>query len=317
MFWNKKSNPNPMGVSLGDLILMLQPTSIKASLEGNALIAQHEHYKIRIEVVPPENRESENGPIKAVIRMITELPPLVLELFKGKDAEAITVFNSFAALGALTSDTGKIFIGSRLTIYEQEDSWRTLHLPLLLFTTICGSEAIFGGIRRTFSNEGKREGESKWGADDFEAVEGYLSRLCVCTTGGRGLTAEFGLTKGAVSAIAGDHKTALFQMSGDDPHPELGGGLFTVLQLPHQAATKGRLRDVCIQLNKMEMAAHDLPPHFGAWCEGKLGNNPAYVSFFPNALYSAASGIAINTAFWALNRAQWANAMLASLGVRA
>ncbi len=35
----------------------------------------------------------------------------------------------------------------------------------------------------------------------------------------------------------------------------------------------------------------------------------------PNALHFAAS-IAVNTAFWAMNRAQWANAMLASLGVR-
>ena len=63
------------------------------------------------------------------------------------------------------------------------------------------------------------------------------------------------------------------------------------------------------------MAPHDLPPHFGAWCPGRLGNNPSYVTFLPNALHSA-PGIAVNTAFWAMNRAQWANAMLASLGVR-
>jgi hypothetical protein len=80
--------------------------------------------------------------------------------------------------------------------------------------------------------------------------------------------------------------------------------------MPHQMQDQKRLQRVCVQLNNMEMAARDLPPHFGAWCEGKLGNNPAYVSFFPNALYSA-SGIAVNAAFWALNRAQWANAMLA------
>ena len=316
MFWNKKSDPNPLGVPLGDLMLMLQPTSIKASIEGNALIARHEHYKIRIEVVPPENRESENGPIRAVVRMITELPKPLLELFKGKDAETTATFNSFAALGALTSDRGNIYIGSRLTIYEQEDAWKSLHLPLLMMATICGSEAILGGIRRTFTNEGQRGGESQWTESDFASVEGYLSRLSVCTTGGLGLTAEFGLTKDAVSAVAGDHKTALFQLIGDQPHPELGGGLFCLLQLPHQAQDQKRLRQVCLQLNSMEMAAHDLPPHFGAWCEGRLGNNPAYVSFFPNALHSAL-GIAVNAGIWALNRAQWANAMLASLGVRA
>jgi hypothetical protein len=104
-------------------------------------------------------------------------------------------------------------------------------------------------------------------------------------------------------------------MSAEDPHPELGGGLFTVLQMPHRVEDENRLKTICLQLNKMEMAAHDLTPHFGAWCPGKLGNNIAYVSFYPNALYSA-TGIGINVAFWALNRAQWANAMLASLGVR-
>jgi hypothetical protein len=59
-----------------------------------------------------------------------------------------------------------------------------------------------------------------------------------------------------------------------------------------------------------------LPPHLGAWCKGKLGNNLAYVSFFRNALHRA-SGIAVNAGFWAMNRALWANVMLASMGIRA
>jgi len=43
MFWNKKFEPSPLGVPLGDLMLMLQPTSIKAGLKGNTLTARHEH----------------------------------------------------------------------------------------------------------------------------------------------------------------------------------------------------------------------------------------------------------------------------------
>jgi hypothetical protein len=39
------------------------------------------------------------------------------------------------------------------------------------------------------------------------------------------------------------------------------------------------------------------------------------VSFLPNALHST-YGIAVNVALWAINRAQWANAMLPSLGNR-
>jgi hypothetical protein len=294
---------------------MLAPTTIKATLKGNALIAQHEHYAIRIEVVPPATRESENGPIRAVVRMITELPAPLMSVFGGKEAAATAAFNAFAALGALHQDGAAVRIGSRLTIYEAEDAWRTLHLPLLAFTTICGSEAILGGMRRAMANEKPRGGSSRWTERDLAQVEGYMSRLCVCTTGGLGLTAEFGLAEGAGSAIAGDHKTALFQLMADQPHPELGGGRFCLLQMPHRVADEERLQRLCLQLNQMEMAPHDLPPHFGAWCPGRPGNNPAYVSFLPNALHSAA-GIAVNTAFWAMTRAQWANAMLASLGVR-
>jgi hypothetical protein len=315
MFWEKKADPNPRGVALGDLLLMLQPTSINASIEGNALIARHENYKTHIEVVAPENAESVNGRIRAVVRMITELPKPFFDLFlKGKEAEMMAGFNSFAALGALTSDHGKVFIGSRLTIYEAEDAWCTLHLPLLLFTTIFGTEAILGGIRRSFANEGTRGGASQWREDEMAQVEQMLSQLCVCTTGERGLTAEFGLADSAESASVGDHKTALFQLMTDQPHPELGGGLFCLLQMPHQLQDEARLQRVCAQLNNMEMAAHDLPPHFGAWCPGKI-SNPAYVSFIPDAMHSV-SGIATNSAFWAMNRAEWANAMLASLGVR-
>tara|TARA_B100000315_G_scaffold232854_1_gene245511 strand:+ start:151 stop:348 length:198 start_codon:yes stop_codon:yes gene_type:complete len=65
----------------------------------------------------------------------------------------------------------------------------------------------------------------------------------------------------------------------------------------------------------MEMEPHDLPPHFGAWCAGELGNSPAYVSFIPNALHQA-PGIALNVSIWALNRAQWADAMLVALNAR-
>jgi hypothetical protein len=315
MLWNKKFDPNPRGVGLGDLMAMLAPTSINATLKDNALLAQHEHYTIRIEVVPPDDDDSENGPIQAVVRMVTDLPTSIQSLFRGRHASATAAYNGFAALGALYSDCGDVKIGSRLTIYEGDDSWRSLHLPLLLFTTICGSEAILGALRRTMTNEGEPGGDSKWTSRDFEQAERYLSRVCVCTTGGLGLTAEFGLAENAGSAARGDRKTALFQLMADQPHPELGGGLFCLLQMPHQVRDEEELQKICLQLNKMEMAAHDLPPHFGAWCPGRLRNNPAYVTFLPNALHSA-PGIAVNTCFWAMHRALWANAVLASLGER-
>jgi hypothetical protein len=317
MFWNKKNDPDPLGVPISELLPALQPTSIKAELKDNKLIAYHEHFTVCLEVIPPEKRESENCPIQAVVRIVTEFPKPLLVLFNGKEAESIAVFNSFAALSALYKEQGTVSIGSRLTIYEEDSSWSKLHLPLLLFTTIVGSEAIMGGIRRTFGNEEKRDGTSYWIESDLEQVEAYLSSICFCTTEGPKLTAEFGLSEGAVSsALGGEHKTALFQLMADHPHPELGGGLFCLLQMPHQCPNEERLQQVCLELNNMEMAAHDLPPHFGAWCPGKRGNNLAYVSFLPNPMHSV-SGIAVNVSIWAMIRAQWANTMLASMGVRA
>src|SRR5262245_17612632 len=114
MFWSKKSDPSPLGVPLGDLEAMLAPTSIKVTRKGNALLAHHEHYSIRIEVIPPEVRETENGPIRAVVRMITELPKPLLALFQGRVAGATAAFNVFAALGALYADRDVVRIGSRL-----------------------------------------------------------------------------------------------------------------------------------------------------------------------------------------------------------
>jgi hypothetical protein len=303
-------------VRLGDLLLLLQPTTIKASLKGNALIARHDHYTTRVEVVPPAIRDTEDGPIKAVVRITTEVPKQLSEFFK--KPEGIMAMNRFAALGALFSDGASTYVGSRLTIYEAEDAWSTLHLPLLLFTTIMGAEAILGAIRRTLTKEPYIDGVSAWTKGDFDQVETRLSQVCVCTTGELGLTAEFGLSKGAVTAAAGHH-TALLQLKGDQPHPELAGGLLSVLEMPHQLHDEKSLSQLCMELNSMEMAPDDLSPHFGAWCQGKLGSNPAYVSFFPNAFHEASgvSAIAVNAAFWAANRAQWANRVLASLDVRA
>ena len=316
MSWKKKMDSNLLGVPLDELLLMLQPTTIKAHQDGNAIVARHEHYTTRIEVVPPEQRESENYPIRAVVRIKTELPSQL----KDHLIKAPELVNKSAALGALTCQHDQVFVGSRLTIheadYEAEDVWRNLHLPLLLTTTICGTEAILGAMRRILSEEEHTGGNSEWTEDDMKQVVRFLSQECVCSTGGFGFTAEFGLAEGAVSALAGDHLTALLQLKADMPHPELGGGLLCLLQMPHRLDNEAQLRQVCVQLNNMEMAAQDLPPHFGAWCAGHLLDNPAYVTFLPNALHISA-GIAVNMAIWALHRARWANAMLASRGVHA
>ncbi len=140
--------------------------------------------------------------------------------------------------------------------------------------------------------------------------------VCACAPScGGGLTVEFPLHEGSVSAAAGNLDTALLQLVADQPHPELGGGLFGLLQLPHRIDDERRLREVCCRLNAREMAPNDLPPHFGAWYPGRRGNNLGYVCFLPNALHSV-QGIALNVAVSAMHRARWAGAMLPALGVR-
>ena len=316
MFWNKKADPSPLGVHLGQLQTMLSPTTIKTSLKKNCLLAKHEHYTVRIEVAPPKSKESQNGPIRAVVRLITELPAPLQTIFANNQDATIATFNSFAALNGLYSEGGKVLAGSRLTIYEEEDAWASLHLPLLLFTTISGAEPTLGALRRTFGQEAPRGGESDWGQEDLDQVESILSKMSLCTASDSALTAEFSLETGAVSATYGHRYTALYRIRTDQPHPEAGGGLFCLLEMPHRVASEESMHRICSQLNQLEMIEGDLPPHFGAWCVGNLGNNPAYVSFLPNALHRV-SGIAINHAIWAMNRAIWANEKLASMGISA
>jgi hypothetical protein len=171
-------------------------------------------------------------------------------------------------------------------------------------------------MRKTFTQEAPRKAEpSAWTEGDFEFAQSYLSRACVCTTGGLGLTAEFGIRAGEVSAASGDHYTALWEMRADQPHPEMGSGLFCILNMPHEIADEEELDRVLAELNRLEMQGNDLPPHFGAWCRGVRESNPAYVGFLPNALHRT-NGIALNMSIWAMHRAQLADVMLATMGVR-
>ena len=60
-------------------------TTIKTTLKGHVLLARHEQYTVRIEVVPPATRESENGPIRAVVRLTTDLQRKLLPMFQGRE----------------------------------------------------------------------------------------------------------------------------------------------------------------------------------------------------------------------------------------
>ena len=105
----KKAEPRPLGMPLDDLEQALRSTNFKVSRDGDALIARHDRLTTRVDVVPPANRESENGPIKAVIQITSELPTGIAQILSSPNI--IPVANSMATLGALTEKDGRLFVG--------------------------------------------------------------------------------------------------------------------------------------------------------------------------------------------------------------
>lgn len=295
------------GVDLDMLVYAINQTNLRAWRDNKGVGVQHELFGTRVSVLPPPH--SVRDQIQAVVMVRTGIPEALASFFDSADAGS--EFNRFASLGALTKSSDGYHVESRLTIFEDENAW-TLHFPLLMFAAIAAAEAILGGVRRSFTGQGpKRDMKSRWQPIDFHAVKNRIQNFSVCNADDLGLSAEFGLEAGAISSVAG-HKTALFQMVADQPHPEVGGGLFCMLSLPQRIDDKPRLLALVAELNRLEMQPGDQPPHFGAWCIGSAGNNAAYVSFFLNAMHSI-DGLALNAAVWAMHRAKWADGQISRI----
>ena len=100
--------------------------------------------------------------------------------------------NGLATLGALTveSGSGRIFVGSRLSIYEDAENLLKLHVGLIVSAAVEATDSLLGAMRCTFTGEGRRE-ESAWSADDMEEVCKFLSPHCLCGTGGPGFPPSF------------------------------------------------------------------------------------------------------------------------------
>jgi hypothetical protein len=310
MLFKNKFHPRPLGVPLDELERMLSTTSLKISRDADSLTAKHETVITKLKVVPPERGVVGEDALQAVVQITTDLSGNLPKSLLAP--EALILLNQMAVLGAITLENGRCFIGSRLSVFEQYPAWN-LYIPFLLFTVISGSESQLGAIHRALGNREDELGGSAWTADDFGDVQSRLSESCACTVGDKGFTAEFGLRPDATSAAAGHRMTALWQLEADEPHPELGGGLRCTLHLPHRVSRE-QLPKILADLNRREMAPRDQPPHFGAWCQGNLENSLAYVSFLPNVMHHT-DGVALNVSIWALHRAHWADAYLASIGV--
>lgn len=301
---------NVRGVPLDSMMELLRVMRLSPSRVDNRISVKQGEYESMIEVVAPAHAETEGMTISAVVTVLTRLPGPLQELVVSPAERA--AINKMACLGALYERDGRPMVGSRLTVFKGEDVWK-IHVPMVCAAAHWAATAPMSAVGHVLL--GTQEADppdpkSFWTEPDFGQVKTFMSRQCICTSSSLGLTAEFPLKSGAVSAVMGDQHTVLFRLRADQPHPYLGGGLLAVLEMPYQIE-EPRIDRVLDQLNVAEMAPHALPPHFGAWCRGSLGSNAAYVTFLPNPLHIP--GIALNLAVWAYARAPFADAFLTSV----
>ena len=96
-------------------------------------------------------------------------------------------------------------------------------------------------------------------------------------------------------------RTSLLMLKTEERHPCLGNGLFCRLVLPISYPLE-KAAEVVHRLNRLELAATDAPPFFGAWCVEPKSGMPTFVCFWPNALY--APGTSTNIAVWMGHRSR-------------
>jgi hypothetical protein len=322
----KDDTSRPQGVPLEDLAARFSARGEEVRVAGDTLYVTRGRHETTVHVRAPRTRSSAVGTKHAVVEVRHPMPADLSTLFA--EASDTAAINRIAASGALTrDDEGHLYVGSRLTIMESEAHAWPMHGALLDMAASVGAAALIEGMRALVGADssmpayalqpfgGRQEAvpRSAWRAAEFQLVVSELRQICAASGGGLNAVAEFPLADGQVSAVVGHPRTALWKATAEEPHPALGGGLLCLLQLPASASSDEELAHTLEALNRREMEDEDGPPHFGAWCEGRGGGNPAYVSFLPNAMHET-RGIALNMACWAVFRARRAQAWLASRG---
>jgi len=298
------SAARPLGVRLDEIESRFRTAELEVSRDGDTLVLRHETslngatLQTRVAVMPPDAEDAQASSVKAVIRIFTALPAVYAQRY---DAEMIAFANRFASLGAFTVTDGISFIGSRLTVYQGDDDW-AWQLPIAVVAAAASVDAITGGMQRFLTKAQPQAASSAWTEQDLDVVAAELSKTCICTRNRSGLAAEFRL-KGEANAENASASTAYWELLREPSHSELGGGLLCILQLSHRLGDAQKRHAALNLLNVSEMNSPGLPPHIGAWCEGKGGDNLAYVSFLPNLLHDV-PGIATQASLWARSRAE-------------
>ena len=108
MFFEKKFDPSPRGGPLDYLQRVLSTTTLKISRDAESLIAEHETAVTTVKVIPPARGEGSKDPIQAVVQMTTDLPRDFPRSIL--TPESLMILNKAAALGALTVESGPMFL---------------------------------------------------------------------------------------------------------------------------------------------------------------------------------------------------------------
>src|SRR5215469_18940755 len=107
------TNKRPLDVPLDELENALRYTTLKTSIDGDVLLVRHEKQVTKLYVVPGANPDAGDGRIHAVVKIETEVPA---ELRITQELAGVT--NKFASLGSLVVEEARVYVGSRLTIYD-------------------------------------------------------------------------------------------------------------------------------------------------------------------------------------------------------
>jgi hypothetical protein len=315
MIFHEHRPPGAAGIPLRGLAAALRSAGYAVREEALQLVARHPAMDAAVEallegpletfvdVLPAADADTGNAPVFGAMRVRTPLRSSAVLPLEGPARRA--ELNRFATLGALHLEQNRPVVGSRITLYEDHQTWELL-APLAVAAVMHGAPSLLRALARG-KRRAQQGGGSAWKAADFTRAERLLSPVMVCAAGARDFTAEFALRVEAGAARAGSRGSALWRLGVDEAHGGAGAGLGGKLELPHAFEDPAQALRAAERLNGLEMTARDLPPHFGAWCaEGaRLG----YRCFLPNELHPVPA-LAVNLSVWARARALWAQRKL-------
>jgi len=289
----------------------LRALGLDAQRAGDVLLFRRNGMTTRISLIPPRHAP-DGAAIPATLTVETRLPERMASLILAPDI--VDAMNQQAALGALVAENGDYILGTRLSIGAGETAMEVAarlarHAATAALDAILKEDAHGAMLREP----APIADPAAWAPADFVAAADVLSMFAPAAANWPRLTASFALKPHPAPAEP-DTATATWTLDAARPHPVLGAGLACRLDLPHTIAHRARLLGVLNRLNGLEMQPEDLPPFLGAWCAGPGGDTPCHVMFLPNTLADCPA-LATTVSVWAYMRAQWANAMLATMAI--